>query len=306
MRTFLMLVSFSLCLLAVWLTLPVRTITAAQTDEQLGFIGAETCQECHETQYASYARSIHSKKLVKGPQSQDACETCHGAGAMHVEKGGGRDVDIFAFDADVDSLAKSEKCLICHQKSTPSMDWWDASTHNREEVSCDSCHDLHTPAGSQKPREPEVCFGCHREIEIAANKYSHHPIIEGKVNCSSCHLPHGSVSTAMIKADSIQHLCFTCHADKRGPYIYEHPPVEENCLTCHSSHGSRHAKLLTEKVPNVCQDCHDWSRHPGTPYDNKTGFSGSSPSNRFFARSCLNCHGAIHGSNSFENHALTR
>jgi hypothetical protein len=63
---------------------------------------------------------------------------------------------------------------------------------------------------------------------------------------------------------------------------------------------------MKEKVPNICQDCHDWSRHPGTPYDAKSGFQSSSPSNRFYARSCLNCHGAIHGSNTFENHRLTR
>ena len=107
-------------------------------------------------------------------------------------------------------------------------------------------------------------------------------------------------------AENVNQLCFKCHPDKRGPYVYEHPPVAENCATCHTPHGSRHAKLLTEKVPNLCQDCHDWSRHPGTPYDAKTGFTGTSPSNRFFSRSCLNCHGAIHGSTSFENHALTR
>ena len=158
----------------------------------------------------------------------------------------------------------------------------------------------------QKPNEPEVCFGCHVDIRVAVSKRSHHPIIEDKVSCSSCHSPHGSLSRHMVKADDPQQLCFTCHADKRGPYVYEHPPVAENCLTCHTPHGSIHAKLLTEKVPNLCQDCHDWQRHPGTPYDAKTAFTGSSPSNRFFGRACLNCHGAIHGSNTFENHALTR
>jgi DmsE family decaheme c-type cytochrome len=99
----------------------------------------------------------------------------------------------------------------------------------------------------------------------------------------------------MIRAENINQLCYKCHADKRGPYLWEHPPVEENCLTCHVSHGSKTAKLMTEKVPNLCQDCHDASRHPGTVYDAKTGFTGSAPSNRFFARSCLNCHSSIHG-----------
>ncbi|MBU0947094.1 MAG: cytochrome c3 family protein [Proteobacteria bacterium] len=26
---------------------------------------------------------------------------------------------------------------------------------------------------------------------------------------------------------------------------------------CHAPHGSRHAKLVTEKIPNLCQDCHE-------------------------------------------------
>lgn len=61
------------------------------------YIGAETCKGCHENQYETYAASIHSKKQIKGPGAKEACETCHGPGAKHVEKGGGRGVNIFDF-----------------------------------------------------------------------------------------------------------------------------------------------------------------------------------------------------------------
>jgi len=281
---------------------PLCVAMTGVTDK--GFIGAETCKECHEDHFASYANSIHSRHAVKGPASEDACETCHGPGAMHVEKGGGRGVDIFAFNEKSDPKEKSAKCLSCHSKRSDMMAW-DHGTHNMNDVSCDSCHDLHSMK-SQLPDEPEVCFGCHATVRMDVNKRSHHPIREGKVNCSSCHNPHGSISAHLIKEDDAQELCYSCHSDKRGPYIFEHPPVAENCLTCHQPHGSRHSKLLTQKAPNLCQDCHVWERHPGTVYDNNSSFSGRSPSNRFFGRSCLNCHGAIHGSNSFENHRLTR
>ena len=206
------------------------TESAQEPDANMGFIGAKTCQECHETQYESYSKSLHSRKEIKGPESQDACETCHGAGAKHVEKGGGRGVDIFTFNKNVDPKAKAAKCLACHGKTT-GMDFWDMGAHNRNDVSCDSCHDLHA-GGRQKSNEPEVCFGCHRDVRVAVNKRSHHPIIEGKVKCSSCHSPHGSLSRHMVKADDSQQLCFTCHADKRGPYVYEHPPVAENSFAC--------------------------------------------------------------------------
>jgi DmsE family decaheme c-type cytochrome len=133
------------------------------------------------------------------------------------------------------------------------------------------------------------------------NRPSHHPIVEGKVKCTSCHNPHGALSPAMVNAESIKELCTTCHADKRGPFLHEHAPVEESCLNCHNPHGSRSVKLLNEKVPNLCQDCHDASSHPGTMYDADNNFkppSTGSPNSRFVARSCLNCHNEIHGSNA--------
>jgi len=299
--TILLLIPFSLLLLS-FAQAPATPVQ--NRDQQVGFIGTETCKDCHEDRYDSYVKSVHSKKAVKGPGSENACETCHGPGANHVKQGGGRGVSIFAFNKKIDAQKRAEKCLICHGNSE-AMDNWDLSAHSRNDVSCDSCHDVH--AGQTiTPKEPDICFGCHRDIRVAAHKRSHHPIIEGKVSCSSCHSPHGSLARYMVKADDAQELCYSCHADKRGPYIYEHSPVAENCMICHTPHGSIHSKLLNEKAPNLCQDCHDWQRHPGTPYDATNGFAGPNPSNRFFARSCLNCHGAIHGSNSFEDHALTR
>ena len=77
----------------------------------------------------------------------------------------------------------------------------------------------------------------------------------------------------MVKQPTINDQCYSCHADKRGPYVFNHPPVEENCATCHNPHGSVHAKLLNESAPNLCQDCHDGSRHPGTVYGAAGGFN---------------------------------
>jgi DmsE family decaheme c-type cytochrome len=153
--------------------------------------------------------------------------------------------------------------------------------------------------------QQEVCFTCHRDIRALVMRPSHHPIVEGKVKCTSCHNPHGALSPAMVNAESIKELCTTCHADKRGPFLYEHAPVEESCLNCHNPHGARTVKLLNEKVPNLCQDCHDAAQHPGTMYDADNNFNApvtttppSGPNTRFIARSCMNCHNEIHGSNT--------
>ena len=36
---------------------------------------------------------------------------------------------------------------------------------------------------------------------------------------------------------------------------------------------SVHYKLLNEHTPNLCQDCHEWSRHPGTIYGAAGGWT---------------------------------
>jgi DmsE family decaheme c-type cytochrome len=128
------------------------------------------------------------------------------------------------------------------------------------------------------------------------SKQSHHPILEGKVKCTDCHDQHGTFGTKMVKASSVNELCYKCHAEKRGPFLWEHPPVAENCSTCHTVHGSNHDKLLISRVPQLCQSCHDAAGHPSSIYSKFNTFQGSSPSNKMFARSCLNCHSAIHGS----------
>jgi DmsE family decaheme c-type cytochrome len=159
-----------------------------------------------------------------------------------------------------------------------------------------------------KEKEPYLCFNCHKNIRAQFNKQSHHPIKEefvGRpaVKCSSCHNPMGTPNIkAMIRADSVNDLCYKCHAEKRGPYAFEHPPVPENCLNCHEIHGSNHNKLLVRKVPLLCQSCHNAPAHPSQPYTNLHPFPGpaTSSKNRFFGRSCLNCHGNIHGSSLSE------
>jgi DmsE family decaheme c-type cytochrome len=276
------------------------------TDNKKGYIGAETCKGCHEIQYESYSRTVHSKKSVKGPESQDACETCHGSGAKHVEKGGGRGVDIFDFGKKVDPKARAAKCLSCHEE-TRQITSWNMSRHKRADVACNDCHSVHS--GQEKflkAAQPNICFECHKDIRSQTNRQSHHPIKEGLISCSSCHDVHGTFGDKQIKADTVNELCYKCHADKRGPFMWEHPPVAENCLTCHQPHGSNHSKLLTRKPPQLCQSCHDWTQHPGSPYTQFETFPGSATSgkNRMVGRACLNCHSQIHGSNGPSSRGL--
>ena len=282
--------------------------------------GPEVCKNCHAAAFDTFAATIHGKKShPRSPANAGGCASCHGDGTAHVNAGGGRGVGGMINPASkaIPAEQKDKICLTCHESSRH-LAFWDSGKHRKNDVSCSDCHSTHGGKDSllkltnpqiaplsttTKVPQQEVCFNCHRDIRALVMRPSHHPIVEGKVKCTSCHNPHGALSPAMVNAASIKELCTTCHADKRGPFMFEHAPVEESCLNCHNPHGSRSVKLLNEKVPNLCQDCHDAAQHPGTMYDADNNFrapstSTSGPNTRFLARSCMNCHNEIHGSNS--------
>jgi DmsE family decaheme c-type cytochrome len=287
--------------------------------------GEPVCVKCHEAAYPGMALTKHGAKGDPRTPfgSGRECQACHGDASEHL-KAPTKNPMPQRFKPEAPAAEKSGVCLTCHSGNRH-LTFWESGRHAKNDVACNNCHNVHAappPAansGALQRRDPtvspfvttvrqleyETCNTCHKQIRSQLLKPSHHPIIEGKIKCSDCHNPHGALSPAMVKNESVNQLCTTCHADKRGPYMWEHPPVEQNCLTCHNSHGSSHNRLLSEKVPNICQDCHDWSRHPGTFYDGSQGWQRSpaqgGPNTRFIARSCTNCHNAIHGSNAPAN-----
>jgi len=281
------------------LAVPTVIISLRDAGGNDGYIGSETCKACHSDRYESYLKSVHAQKVIPGsPANKNGCESCHGPGATHVQKGGGKGTGIFAFIRQTDPNEKSSKCLACHQESR-SVSFWNMSRHKANDISCDRCHSVHSGMKKNlKAQEPMLCDTCHLDIRAQQNKQSHHPLKEGLMKCTQCHDQHGGFGRKMVKADSVNELCYSCHAEKRGPFMWEHPPVEENCLTCHVPHGSNHAKLLNSKPPLLCQKCHDASRHPGSIYTSFETFRGTATSgkNRMFARACLNCHSNVHGS----------
>ncbi len=270
------------------------------------------CNKCHEENNDSIKSTPHG---AHNDANGKMCQACHGDATEHVARRGKADIKgnmmVKASTAD----QKSAVCMSCHAGNRH-LAFWESGKHARNDVACSDCHSIHgrnkgpspTPfVTTNRPIEAEICGTCHKQVRNATMKPSHHPILEGKVKCSDCHNPHGALSPAMVKQETVNQQCFSCHADKRGPYVFGHPPVEENCLTCHTPHGSSHNKLLNEKVPNVCQDCHTQGRHPTSYYGQNQAWIGANglpvgtPSTRFISRSCLNCHNAIHGSNAPSN-----
>ena len=57
-----------------------------------------------------------------------------------------------------------------------------------------------------------------------------------KMECTTCHNPHGAQNVKMLReGTSITEACASCHAEKRGPFLWEHAVGRENCVTCHDA-----------------------------------------------------------------------
>jgi len=179
---------------------------------------------------------------------------------------------------------------------------WFAGAHAANDVRCIDCHTIHEggalhgermafvasggevlapprPIESRR-QQNDKCLQCHKKQDAQANLPYHHPIREAKMSCVDCHDPHGGSAGNNLKASSNNRLCFQCHSEYQGPFSFQHPPVNEDCLKCHSPHGSPNQNLLVISQPALCLQCHS-AHHNGA----------SLP----LVDRCTNCHSSIHG-----------
>jgi len=267
--------------------------------------------ECHEEYYESYLKNYHAiKGDPRTPAANHGCESCHGPGAAHAEEQDKERILSLGQRSPLAPDKKSAACLGCHAKGKIAL--WRGSEHEGRGVSCSDCHSIHKnqPKPRSAPDQIEVCSRCHASIRADLMRQSHHPIREGKTKCSDCHNPHGTVADKLVDAQEVNQKCFQCHADLRGPFLWDHPPVIEDCVTCHTPHGSPRSPLLKAKMPYLCQRCHSNVGHSSRLQARSSGGAGQTVhralNNRGFYRACLNCHVSIHGSNHPSGKSLQR
>ncbi|HDX8435921.1 TPA: DmsE family decaheme c-type cytochrome [Aeromonas dhakensis] len=268
--------------------------------------GADTCLKCHDADSRKPATGIFHNVHgnlgnQNGPMADKQCEACHGPAGNHSRnprKGQKREPMLtFGPDSPVPVEKQNSVCLSCHT-DTQRMGWH-ASAHAVEDLSCTSCHSLHQakdPVMDSK-LQVETCTSCHAQQKADLHKRTSHPILNGELPCSSCHNPHQSQNEASLKQPSLNESCYECHAEKRGPFLWEHEPVTEDCSLCHSPHGSINQALLNKRVPQLCQECHS------VPHANVSIPEGDL---KVRGGSCLNCHNQIHGTNHPNGQSLRR
>lgn len=260
------------------------------------FVGWEACTACHEDIGKNYETTPHYKTVLdtRGGPAKQGCEACHGPGAEHVA-GGGDKSKITVFP-ELRTKQVSERCLSCHQYGLEHSNFARAA-HANNDVSCINCHSIHKAKEKQfllAKAQPELCYSCHLDKKAEFNKPFHHRVNEKLVKCTDCHNQHGGFLTAQLRATNAQDTtCFKCHAEKAGPFVFEHPPVKiEGCVACHTPHGSTTPRLLRRTQVNLlCLECHTLTSEiagPGIP-------TFHNQSQKYQA--CTMCHTQIHGSN---------
>lgn len=282
-----------------------------QAAEDRQYVGTETCMECHENYYDSYLENRHGIAAdPRTPAAKMGCESCHGPGSEHVDADGEGAIRSLRADSADGPAINNAACLSCHFDGGQAM--WHGSAHEGRNLSCSDCHSTHKNLSNNLvfSTQEETCRQCHKDIRAQLMRHSRHPMREGKMQCSNCHNSHGSIADKLINAQSINKKCFECHANLRGPFLWDHPPVVEDCLSCHVPHGSSHGALLNAKAPYLCQRCHANAAHPSELGARSKAAAGQSVyrvlNNRTFYRACLNCHVAIHGSNHPSGKSLAR
>ncbi len=273
-----------------------QTGGASASAEASKYVGSDTCKGCHEDIYNAWAKTPHwkttyLKEKSGGSAMHSGCEGCHGPGAEHVE-GGGDVTKIFRFE-DASTKEVDARCLACHAGAHPNFD---RSPHAKANVGCTTCHSVHPTKGKEEEKllkvsQPGLCFQCHSDTKPAFNMPFHHKVNEGLITCSDCHDVHGTFNVNSVKSTADQNMiCTRCHAETRGPFVYDHTAVKtEGCVGCHSPHGSQNARLLNMPSINpLCNQCHS-----GVSANTVHGMNAGSSE----TITCTDCHTYIHGSN---------
>jgi DmsE family decaheme c-type cytochrome len=140
-----------------------------------------------------------------------------------------------------------------------------------------------------------MCTSCHPSTRSDFFMPSHHPVTEGIVSCSDCHLAVAQ-SPKQRTGSGAGEVCVACHAQFAGPFPFEHQAAVEysteegGCPNCHAPHGSTQPRLLKQpyEAPAfaVCSQCHVVPKHQ----------FNSNHGSQWAGVPCSECHVDVHGS----------
>ena len=224
------------------------------------------CSDCHGTESALHARSLHGRAAGRGDPLAPRCTDCHGNHAI---------TKVSDARSPVSPLQVPFLCGKCHQEGTPVarqrtihqdhiLENFSESIHGEGllkkglivSATCASCHTAHSilphtdPASSIARRNiAATCTKCHAQIEMVHRKVIKGELWEKEAHmlpaCVDCHQPH-KVRKVFYDQGMADRDCLRCHA--RADLVSARDG-RSMAVTPEHLAGSRHAKIS-------CGQCH--------------------------------------------------
>jgi len=169
--------------------------------------GAEACLRCHSGDRMRAIKSSPHGNMENmfTPLAIQGCEACHGPGSIHVSRahGGagfpkmidfGRGPNFSPRDTQIDA------CLACHheEKGGRSVIEWHSSSHNRKNINCSTCHEIHVEIDPMEDADRQVatCNRCHRKDLEKHDHFEESNIEFNSLSCGTCHNVHEAFDRA--------------------------------------------------------------------------------------------------------------
>lgn len=270
---------------------------------------SEVCMDCHEEHQLSLVYTPHQILLEDMDKQAIACTDCHPGPEGHWDD----DPEEYGMTnpAKLDAWGQAQLCGQCHTNSHQ-QNMMERNVHLNNDVGCIDCHALHIPDGAAAPygggqnlethytgllktNETDLCLSCHINVRGQFAKPTHHPVDEGAVRCSDCHMSIENRQT-LLTFEGTNASCFNCHNEFQMPFPFPHQATvdwsvqEGACLSCHEAHGANLPRLLKQPYEGphfqLCSQCHSVPRHNNNTQHGST----------FAGVPCNDCHVDIHGS----------
>jgi DmsE family decaheme c-type cytochrome len=163
--------------------------------------GAASCLRCHSGPDMRAVQSGPHFNLQNpgAPAAVHYCESCHGAGSIHVSRahGGKGFPPLTEFGRGSDKAPREEQitaCLNCHgaEGEVFKTIGFIGSPHDRKNINCSTCHTVHAETDPiyDLEEQAETCYRCHRKQRTEHPHFTAGSMDIDKLSCSDCHDVH--------------------------------------------------------------------------------------------------------------------
>ena len=169
------------------------------------FIGSKVCATCHAAQVAEFDKTLMGRSAVTQRQSLPARTATVRARRTSRPAADAASAASCRLGRTIRAASdeKNAVCLGCHERGERTL--WQGSVHQTRGLACTNCHTVMKNVSRKNQLktafEADTCFQCHKDRRAQMFRSSHMPLREGKMTCSDCHNPHGSVTEALLKKD---------------------------------------------------------------------------------------------------------